>query len=180
MENEVLRGEIYLADMRKGVHSEQNGIRPVLVIQNDVGNAQSPTVIIASITSKMDKPTLPTHVAIDTSCGLHMDSIVLMEQLRTIDKRRLGKYIGILGEKQMKAIDKAISASVSNDMIKRMFTEKDIQVLCPACAANLRDSGEYIVLRSNPFQIEREACSICNKPDGSPNGYDYFVKKKQQ
>lgn len=120
MENEVLRGEIYLADMRKGVHSEQNGIRPVLIIQNDIGNAQSPTVIIASITSKMDKPTLPTHVAIDTSCGLHMDSIVLMEQLRTIDKRRLGKYIGILDGKLMKAIDKAISASVSNDAVKRI------------------------------------------------------------
>ena len=180
MENEVLRGEIYLADMRKGAYSEQNGIRPVLVIQNDVGNAQSPTVIIASITSKMDKPTLPTHVAVDTACGLHMNSIVLMEQLRTIDKHRLGKHIGILGEKQMKAIDKAITASISNDLVKRTFTEKDIQALCPACAANLRDSGEHIVLRANPFQIERESCSICNKPDGSPNGYDYFVKKKQQ
>ena len=180
MENEVMRGEIYLADMRKGVRSEQNGIRPVLIIQNDVGNAQGPTVIIASITSKMDKPTLPTHVAIDTSCGLHMDSIVLMEQLRTIDKRRLGKYIGILDEKKMETIDKAISASVSNDMVMRMFTEKDIQVLCPTCAANLRDSGEFIVLRANPFQTELEGCFICHKPDGSPNGYDYFVKKKQQ
>ena len=179
MENEVLRGEIYLADMRKGAYSEQTGIRPVLIIQNDVGNATSPTVIIASITSKMDKPTLPTHVSVDAACGLHMDSIVLMEQLRTIDKRRLGKYIGILSEKQMKAIDKAINASVGNDIVKRTFSEKDIQVLCPACAANLRDSGEYIVLRANPFQTEREACTICNKPDGSPNGYDYFVKKKQ-
>jgi len=178
MENEVLRGEIYLADMRKGAYSEQTGIRPVLIIQNDVGNATSPTVIIASITSKMDKPTLPTHVSVDMACGLHMDSIVLMEQLRTIDKRRLGKYIGILSEKQMKAIDKAINASVGNDIVKHTFSEKDIQVLCPACAANLRDSSEYIVLRANPFQIGREACSICNKPDGSPNGYDYFVKKK--
>lgn len=180
MENEVLRGEIYLADMRKGAYSEQSGIRPVLIIQNDVGNAQSPTVITASITSKMDKPTLPTHVAVDTACGLHMDSIVLMEQLRTIDKRRLGKYIGILSAKQMKAIDKAIDMSVSNGIIKQMFTSKDIQVLCPSCAATLRDSGEYIVLRADPFQTEREACSICDRPDGSPNGYDYFVKKKQQ
>ena len=180
MENEVLRGEIYLADMRKGAYSEQSGIRPVLIIQNDVGNAQGLTVIIASITSKMDKPTLPTHVAIDTTCGLHMNSIVLMEQLRTIDKRRLGKYIGILDEKQMKAIDKAIDASVGNSIVNLMFSKKDIQVLCPACAVNLRDSGEYIVLRANPFQKERENCPICGKPDGTPNGYDYFVKKKQQ
>ena len=180
MEKEVLRGEIYLVDMRTGIHSEQSGIRPVLVIQNDVGNAQSPTVIVASITSKLDKPSQPTHVAVGTSCGLHMDSIVLMEQIRTIDKRRLGKLIGMLDKNQIKAIDKAISASVSNDVIDRMFTEKDIQVLCPACAAKLRESGEYIVLRADPFQIEHEACSICNKPDGIPDGYDYFVKKKQQ
>lgn len=143
MEKEVLRGEIYLVDMRTGIHSEQSGIRPVLIIQNDVGNAQSPTVIVASITSKLDKPSQPTHVAVGTSCGLHMDSIVLMEQIRTIDKRRLGKRIGMLDKNQIKAIDKAISASVSNDVIKRMFTEKDIQVLCPACAAKLRESGEY-------------------------------------
>ena len=176
----IKRGDIFYADLRPVVGSEQGGIRPVLIIQNDVGNAQSPTVIIASITSKLDKPSQPTHVAVGTSCGLHMDSIVLMEQIRTIDKRRLGKPIGMLDKNQIKAIDKAISASVSNDVIKRMFTEKDIQVLCPACAAKLRESGEYIVLRADPFQIEREACSICNKPDGIPDGYDYFVKKKQQ
>ena len=72
MGKEVLRGEIYLVDMRTGIHSEQSGIRPVLIIQNDVGNAQSPTVIVASITSKLDKPSQPTHVAVGTSCGLHM------------------------------------------------------------------------------------------------------------
>ena len=178
METEVLRGEIYLVDMRKVTSAERTGICPVLVIQSDIGNAQSSTVIVASITKKMDKPTLPTHVAVDTSCGLRMDSVVRMEQIRTIKKCCLGKYIGILNEKQMQEIDKAISASVSNEMVKHMFTEKDNQVLCPACAAALRDSGEHIVLRANPFQIEREACSICNKPDSRPNGYDYFVKKK--
>lgn len=89
MEKEVLRGEIYLVDMRTGIHSEQSGIRPVLVIQNDVGNAQSPTVIVASITSKLDKPSQPTHVAVGTSCGLHMDSIVLMEQIRTMTSAAL-------------------------------------------------------------------------------------------
>lgn len=111
MEKEVLRGEIYLVDMRAGIHSEQSGIRPVLVIQNDVGNAQSPTVIVASITSKLDKPSQPTHVAVGTSCGLHMDSIVLMEQIRTIDKRRLREHMGHLDENQMAQVDDAIAVS---------------------------------------------------------------------
>ena len=175
------RGDIYYADLSPVVGSEQGGVRPVLIVQNDIGNRYSPTVIAAAITSQTDKNKLPTHIELDCkSCGLSRDSIVLLEQIRTIDKRRLGKRIGMLDKNQIKAIDKAISASVSNDVIDRMFTEKDIQVLCPACAAKLRESGEYIVLRADPFQIEREACSICNKPDGIPDGYDYFVKKKQQ
>ena len=111
MEKEVLRGEIYLVDMRTGIHSEQSGIRPVLVIQNDVGNAQSPTVIVASITSKLDKPSQPTHVAVGTSCGLHMDSIVLMEQIRTIDKRRLREKMGSLDAGAMSQVNKALSIS---------------------------------------------------------------------
>lgn len=180
-EPSVKRGDIFYADLSPVVGSEQGGTRPVLIVQNDTGNRHSPTVIAAAITSQTGKARLPTHINIaGGSVGLSKDSIILLEQIRTIDKRRLGKRIGMLDKNQIKAIDKAISASVSNDVIKRMFTEKDIQVLCPACAAKLRESGEYIMLRADPFQIEHEACSICNKPDGIPDGYDYFVKKKQQ
>lgn len=180
-EPSVKRGDIFYADLSPVVGSEQGGTRPVLIVQNDTGNRHSPTVIAAAITSQTGKARLPTHINIaGGSVGLSKDSIILLEQIRTIDKRRLGKPIGMLDKNQIKAIDKAISASVSNDVIDRMFTEKDIQVLCPACAAKLRESGEYIVLRADPFQIEHEACSICNKPDGIPDGYDYFVKKKQQ
>ena len=180
-EPSVKRGDIFYADLSPVVGSEQGGTRPVLIVQNDTGNRHSPTVIAAAITSQTGKARLPTHINIaGGSVGLSKDSIILLEQIRTIDKRRLGKRIGMLDKNQIKAIDKAISASVSNDVIDRMFTEKDIQVLCPACAAKLRESGEYIVLRADPFQIEHEACSICNKPDGIPDGYDYFVKKKQQ
>ena len=86
----IRRGDIYYADLRPVVGSEQGGIRPVLIIQNDVGNAHSPTVICAAITSRMNKAKLPTHVSLDSGkCDLVKDSVVLLEQLRTIDKTRL-------------------------------------------------------------------------------------------
>ena len=111
-QRDIYRGEIYLANLRFTVNSEQNGFRPVLIIQNDVGNAHSPTVIVAAITSRTDKPTLPTHVTVDTACGLHRNSLILTEQLRTLDKRRLGNCIGMLTEPEMNDVDKALAVSV--------------------------------------------------------------------
>lgn len=112
MEKQMVRGDIYLTDLRNSTRSEQSGIRPVLVVQNDIGNANSPTVIVAAMTSNLDKPALPTHVIAKTDCGLLKDSVVLLEQLRTLDKRRLGKYIGTLNETYMKEIDSALAVSV--------------------------------------------------------------------
>lgn len=86
----IKRGEIYYADLSPVVGSEQGGVRPVLIVQNDVGNKFSPTVIAAAITSQKDKNALPTHIEVDAgNCGLAKDSVVLLEQVRTIDKRRL-------------------------------------------------------------------------------------------
>ena len=86
----VRRGEIYYADLSPVVGSEQGGIRPVLIVQNDVGNRHSPTVIAAAITSRREKAKLPTHIDVQAAtCGLTKDSIVLLEQIRTLDKRRL-------------------------------------------------------------------------------------------
>lgn len=86
----IKRGEIYYADLSPVVGSEQGGVRPVLIVQNDVGNKFSPTVIAAAITSQKDKTALPTHIEVDAvNCGLAKDSVVLLEQVRTIDKRRL-------------------------------------------------------------------------------------------
>ena len=91
----VKRGDIYYADLSPVVGSEQGGIRPVLIVQNDVGNRFSPTVIAAAITSQKDKSNLPTHIEVDAGhCGLAKDSIVLLEQVRTIDKRRLREKMG--------------------------------------------------------------------------------------
>ena len=106
MNHTYLRGDMYYADLGHGIGSEQEGYRPVVIIQNDVGNKHSPTVIIASITSKKDaKPKLPTHYYIDAENGLELPSIVLLEQLRTVDKRRLGDFNGHLSEKHIHGIN---------------------------------------------------------------------------
>ena len=108
----IRRGDIFFADLRPVVGSEQGGIRPVLVIQNDVGNKYSPTVIAAAITSKINKAKMPTHIELSANeYGLNKDSVILLEQVRTIDKRRLREKIGKLDELMMKSVDKALFIS---------------------------------------------------------------------
>ena len=106
----VRRGEIYYADLSPVVGSEQGGVRPVLIVQNDVGNKHSPTVIAAAITSQRDKNRLPTHIEVQADkCGLAKDSIVLLEQIRTIDKQRLRDKMGELDLNSMNKVDTALS-----------------------------------------------------------------------
>ena len=108
----IRRGDIYYADLSPVVGSEQGGLRPVLIVQNDVGNRHSPTVIAAAITSKMGKAKLPTHIDIPgIEVGLAKDSVILLEQVRTIDKQRLREKIGKLDELQMIKVNDAISVS---------------------------------------------------------------------
>jgi mRNA interferase MazF len=109
----VRRGEIYYADLSPVVGSEQGGMRPVLIVQNDVGNRYSPTVIAAAITSQQNKARLPTHIEIEArTYGLSKNSIVLLEQVRTLDKRRLRERMGCLDEKAMQRVDGAIAISL--------------------------------------------------------------------
>ncbi len=109
----IKRGELYYADLSPVVGSEQGGIRPVLVVQNDVGNKYSPTVIAAAVTSKINKAKLPTHIELPcNSYGLQKDSVILLEQIRTLDKRRLKERIGELNENTMTRVDKAILISL--------------------------------------------------------------------
>lgn len=108
----VKRGEIYYADLSPVVGSEQGGIRPVLIVQNDIGNKHSPTVIAAAITSKKEKSQLPTHISVAaSSCGLAKDSVVLLEQVRTLDKRRLKERMGELDSSSMQQVNDALSVS---------------------------------------------------------------------
>lgn len=108
----VKRGDIYYADLSPVVGSEQGGLRPVLIIQNDVGNRYSPTVIAAAITSRMGKTRLPTHIDVYAErAGLAKDSVILLEQIRTLDKRRLKEKMGHLDESVMRAVNQAIAIS---------------------------------------------------------------------
>ena len=112
MDTTVRRGDIFYADLSPVVGSEQGGTRPVLIVQNDTGNRHSPTVIAAAITSQTGKARLPTHINIaGGSVGLTKDSVILLEQIRTIDKRRLREHMGHLDEQQMVAVNDAIAVS---------------------------------------------------------------------
>ena len=108
----VKRGDIYYADLSPVIGSEQGGIRPVLIVQNDIGNKFSPTVIAAAITSQKEKTKLPTHIQLPSlECGLSRDSVVLLEQIRTIDKKRLKEKMGRLDEVSMNEINRALFIS---------------------------------------------------------------------
>ena len=108
----VKRGDLYYADLSPVVGSEQGGVRPVLIVQNNVGNKYSPTIIAAAITSQLDKAKLPTHIALPAGVyGLPKDSVVLLEQIRTLDKQRLREKMGHLPDALMQKVDSAISVS---------------------------------------------------------------------
>ena len=112
----VYRGEIYYADLSPAFGSEQGGLRPVLIIQNDVGNRHAPTTIAAPITSRLTKKPLPTHVLLEVgTCGLQYESVVLMEQIRTLDKRRLKTRLGKIPTEKWPEINKAIKTSLELD-----------------------------------------------------------------
>lgn len=125
----VKRGDVFYADLSPVVGSEQGGLRPVLIIQNDVGNRFSPTVIAAAITSRLDKAALPTHIGVsamkeDGTNGLTRDSVILLEQIRTIDKKRLREKLGHMEDGVMRRVDEAISVSFGLEARK---TDPEVQ-----------------------------------------------------
>jgi len=118
MKSMIKRGEIYYADLSPVVGSEQGGTRPVLVISNDLGNYFSPTVIVAAVTAKMEKTSLPTHIDIEkTTKGLDKDSVILLEQIRTVDKSRLKERVCVLEEGTMEKANEALKVSVGIDVV---------------------------------------------------------------
>ena len=115
----VRRGEIYYADLRPVTGSEQGGIRPVVILQNDTGNRFSPTTIAAAITSRDEKHRLPTHIWIGSRFyGLRQDSMILLEQVRTLDRKRLRDYIGCLDKETMQAVDRGLTVSLGMKRIQ--------------------------------------------------------------
>ena len=124
----VRRGDVYLADLNPAIGCEQGGIRPVLVLQNDIGNLYSPTTIVAAVTAKQTKKKLPVHTPI-SACMFRTDSTLLLEQIRTIDKCRLQAYLGSINQKEMRDIDRALKLSIG---------------LIPPAAARKKYSRKYI------------------------------------
>ena len=166
MNKTYLRGDMYYADLGRGIGSEQEGYRPVLILQNNTGNKYSPTVIVAAISSKVDaKAKLPTHYLLKAESGLELPSLVLLEQLRTIDKKRLETYI--------RRIDHALAVSVG--LIEEV-PENLIMCLCPACANNFYGTGSYYLRRVNPAQQKRDICTYCSQRPG----FDYEVVKRAE
>ena len=109
----IKRGELYYADLSPVIGSEQGGVRPILIVQNDTGNKYSPTIIAAAVTSKLNKAKLPTHIEINANeFGLNKDSVILLEQIRTLDKRRLKERIGELSPNTMKRVNTALLISL--------------------------------------------------------------------
>ncbi|MDN6640557.1 MAG: type II toxin-antitoxin system PemK/MazF family toxin [Tetragenococcus sp.] len=114
----IKRGEVYYADLSPIVGSEQGGVRPVLIISNDLGNYFSPTIIVAAVTAKMEKSNLPTHIDIEkTNKGLDKDSVILLEQIRTIDKTRLKEKVCTLEDETMEKANEALKISVGIDVV---------------------------------------------------------------
>ena len=153
----VKRGDIYYADLSPVVGSEQGGVRPVLIIQNDVGNKYSPTVIAAAITSRMGKTKLPTHIDVYAErAGLARDSVVLLEQVRTLDKRRLREKMGRLDEDMMSEIDTAIAVSLGLVPRSTVYMEREVHVQAkevPPAAVRL---ARPITLRGQAHSARRQ------------------------
>lgn len=168
-EREIRRGDIYHADLNPIFGSEQGGYRPVLIIQNNTGNKYSPTVIVAAITSK-PKTKLPTHVPLKGIAGLEKHSVVLLEQLRTIDKRRLDDYVGTLDRQLMLKVDKALRSSTGVKKLDKPI----LMCLCPICAKPFYESKEHYIERADREQKAKERCMFCNVRQG----YDYLIRKK--
>lgn len=166
------RGDMYYADLGRGIGSEQQGYRPVVIIQNNTGNKHSPTVIVAAISSKVGvKPKLPTHYFINAENGLELPSIILMEQLRTIDKQRLAKYIGRLSQKHISGMNHALAVSIG---LIEPIPSKLTLCLCSVCADAFRSTGAFILQEITSGPAEKRPCAYC----GNNPGTDYSVTAK--
>lgn len=164
MNHTYLRGDLYYADLGRGIGSEQQGNRPVVIIQNNVGNKHSPTVIVAAISSKVGvKAKLPTHYYMEAVSGLECPSLVLLEQIRTIDKRRLSNYIGRLDDRHIRGINHALAVSIG---LIEPVPDKLILCLCDACAENFRSMGVFS-LRGTGRQADAETCAYCGLRPGA-------------
>jgi mRNA interferase MazF len=160
----IYRGDIYYAYLNPVIGSEQGSCRPVLIVQNDRGNEHSPTVIVAPLTRNLGKNPLPTHVLIPKSCGLDEDSLVLAEQIRTIDRSRLSNYIGYISEEIQPAIDEALAVCIGLETRRPPKGEMLVMTLCSRCESDFRNSGYFVIKRG--YREILENCDFCKSARG--------------
>lgn len=170
----VNRGDLYCFDFGDNKGSVQNGRRPALVLQADNFNENSPTTVVAAVTTAAKCRYLPSHIFIGEDFGLSQPSVVMLEQIRTVNQDELGPYIGTIN-------DEALLNTISNGL-KKTFgmwnyrtPKSEIRCLCGRCMQEYMDTRAYIISRLDPFQKQKESCDRCGKP-----GYDYTLKERRK
>ena len=171
----VKRFEIYLYDFGSMPGSIQNGIRPALIIQDNRFNENSPTTIVAAITSVIKKERLPSHIFLGQEFGLSKPSMVMLEQLRTVNQNELLEYVGAISDPYL---TKILARGIKKTLGMWDYTPRDktaIRCLCPQCAESYRNTRNFIIRRLDPFQKAKDACDRCNRP-----GWDYVVLDRKR
>ena len=175
----IKRGDMYYVDFNPVVGSEQNGIRPAIVIQNNMGNRYSPTYIVAAVTSRLSgKSDLPTHVLLSDVKGLPRKSVILLEQIRTIDNSRICSYITTLDSHTMKRVDEALAVSIGlySKTLPLPVSSEHEMCLCAKCADQYYQTHEYYIRRRDMNQTVKEKCDFCN----TRSGYDFIISSKKE
>ena len=172
MQRKILRGDLYYADFGSGVGSEQEGIRPAVILQNNLGNYYSPTVILAPLSTRVaGKSRLPVHCRLPSGDGLLLESVALLEQVRTVDKLRLTEYIGHLPEACLRRIDWSIAVSLG---LAADYNELPLELcLCAACAGQFYRSGAHYISRADLLQTVKHPCDYC----AVGMGYDFVIHR---
>lgn len=162
----IHRGDIWLADLPESVGSEENGTRPVVILQNDTGNKHSGTVIAAALTTQIKKEYIPTHVIL--KAGVCAGSMLMAEQIFTVSKKRLIHFSGSLDQDTMAKVDQAVRVSLG---LVEATPKRTLMCLCGRCRQNVFSAPNVRLRRVNPMQIEMDLCTFC----GQNRGYDYWV-----
>lgn len=171
----VKRGEIYYYDFGNHEGSIQNGVRPVLVVQCEEGNQASTTTVVAAITSVIKKRYLPSHIILSDKFGLNKSSMVMLEQLKTINQVELQRYVGVVDDPElMRLINNGLKKALGLWVYKPR-QEADVHCLCGRCLNNYKASPDFIVRRLNPFDRKKQRCDKC-----SDFGYEYIVTERKR
>lgn len=169
----IERGDIFYLDFGNREGSVQSGARPVVVVQDDLFNRNAPTVIVACVTAVIKKRYLPSHIYLGEEYGLKKPSIVLLEQIQTVNKDDLTDYIGHIDDKKtMKLINSSLKKTFGMWFYKKV-DERNVRCLCPACLNSYLNSGSYIVRRKDIFAKEKDKCDLCDRP-----GWDYEITER--